>query len=95
MSPMACDCNLPARLATARGHLGDLTGRLPNVEGVDLLSMARGEAPPGWDLQAEQLTAVLFSAMRSHAITVVDLPRTLGAGADDALRRAKLVPARA
>jgi secretion/DNA translocation related CpaE-like protein len=79
------------RLATARGHLGDLTGQLPNVEGVDLLSMARGEAPPGWDLQAEQLTAVLSSAMRSHAITVVDLPRTLGAGADDALRRAKLV----
>jgi secretion/DNA translocation related CpaE-like protein len=77
------------RLATARGHLGDLTGQLPNVEGVDVLSMARGEAPPGWELQAEQLKSVLFSAMRSHEITVVDLPRTLHAG--EALRRAKLV----
>ena len=56
-----------------------------------MLSMARGEAPPGWRLQAEQLTSVLFSAMRSHEITVVDLPRTLGAGAGDALRRASLV----
>jgi secretion/DNA translocation related CpaE-like protein len=79
------------RLATARGHLGDLTAQLPSVEGVDVLSMARGEAPPGWELQAEQLTSVLFSAMRSHEISVVDLPRTLGAGAGDALRLAKLV----
>ena len=79
------------RLATARGHLGDLTGQLPSVEGVDVLSMARGEAPPGWELQAEQLKSVLLSAMRSHEITVVDLPRTLGTGAGDALRRAKVV----
>ena len=78
------------RLATARGHLGDLTGQLPSVEGVDVLSMARGEAPRGWELQTEQLKSVLFSAMRSHEITVVDLPRTLGTGAGEALRRAKL-----
>ena len=78
------------RLATARGHLGDLTGQLPSVEGVDLLSMARGESTPGWELQAEQLKSVLLSAMRSHEITVVDLPRTLGAAAWEALRRAKL-----
>ena len=77
------------RLATARGHLGDLTGQLPSVEGVDVLSMARGEAPPGWELQAEQLKSVLLSAMRSHEITVVDLPRMLGA-AREPLRRAKL-----
>jgi Mrp family chromosome partitioning ATPase len=36
------------RLATARGHLGDLTGQLPSIDGIDLLSMARGESPPGW-----------------------------------------------
>jgi len=78
------------RLATARGHLGDLTGQLPAVEGVDLLSMARGESTPGWELQAEQLKSVLQSAMRSHEITVVDLPRALGAPAWGALRRAKL-----
>jgi secretion/DNA translocation related CpaE-like protein len=78
------------RLATARGHLGDLTGQLPAVEGVDLLSMARGESTPGWQLQAEQLKSVVLSAMRSHQITVVDLPRTLGAPAGEALRRVKL-----
>ncbi len=78
------------RLATARGHLGELAGQLPAVEGVDLLSMARGEATPGWELQAEQLKSVLLSAMRSHDITVVDLPRALGAAGWEALRRAKL-----
>ena len=77
------------RLATARGHLGDLTGQLPTVEGVDLLSMERGESTPGWELQAEQLKAVLLSAMRSHDIIVVDLPRALGA-VREPLRRAKL-----
>jgi secretion/DNA translocation related CpaE-like protein len=79
------------RLATARGHLGDLTGQLPTVEGVALLSMARGESARGWELQAEQMKSVLLSALRSHEITVVDLPRTLGAAAGEALRRAHLV----
>jgi secretion/DNA translocation related CpaE-like protein len=78
------------RLATARGHLGDLTGQLPTVEGVDLLSMARGDSTPSWELRAEQLKSVLQSAMRSHEITVVDLPRTLGPAAGEALCRAKL-----
>jgi len=78
------------RLTTARGHLGDLTGQLPTVEGVDLLSMARGDSRPSWELQAEQVKSVLESAMRSHEITVIDLPRTLGAAAGEALRRAKL-----
>jgi secretion/DNA translocation related CpaE-like protein len=78
------------RLASARGHLGDLTGQLAAVEGVDLLSMARGESTQGWELQAEQLKSVLLSAMRSHDITVLDLPRTLGTTAREALRRAKL-----
>jgi secretion/DNA translocation related CpaE-like protein len=78
------------RLASARGHLGELTGQLPAVEGVDLLSMARGESTPGWELRAEQLKSVLLSALRSHEITVVDLPRALGAAACEALRRAQL-----
>jgi len=77
------------RLATARGHLGDLTGQLPSVDDVDLLSMARGEAP-GWELQAEQLTAVLLSAMRSHEMAVLDLSRSLGSAGSEALRRAGL-----
>ena len=59
----------------ARGHLGDLSGQLPYVDGVDLLSAGRGEdtdaGPPG----AAQLQAVLRSTSRSHELTVVDLPR--------------------
>jgi secretion/DNA translocation related CpaE-like protein len=78
------------RLATARGHLGDLTGQLPFVDGVDVLSMARGESSPGWAPHAEQLKAVLRSAMRSHTITVVDLPRALRVVGREALRRADL-----
>jgi secretion/DNA translocation related CpaE-like protein len=78
------------RLASARGHLGNLTGQLPSVDGVDLLSMARGEPLPGWELHAEQLGAVLLSAMRSHEITVVDLPRGFGGAGWEALRRAQL-----
>jgi secretion/DNA translocation related CpaE-like protein len=78
------------RLATARGHLGDLTSQLPSVDGIHLLSMGRSESPPGWSPQGEQLKAVLLSAMRSHEITVVDLSRTLGAAAGEALRRAEL-----
>jgi secretion/DNA translocation related CpaE-like protein len=78
------------RLATARGHLGDLTGQLPCVEGLDVLSMARDESAPGWELRAEQLSAVLLSAMRSHQITVVDVSRNLGGAGREALRRAEL-----
>jgi secretion/DNA translocation related CpaE-like protein len=78
------------RLATARGHLGDLTSQLPSVDGIDVLSMGRSESPPGWALQAEQLKAVLLSAMRSHEIAVVDLSRTLGVAGAEALRRAEL-----
>jgi secretion/DNA translocation related CpaE-like protein len=78
------------RLATARGHLGDLTGQLPSIDGIDLLSMARGESPPGWELTAEQLKAVLASAMRSHELTVVDLSRAFGIAALEALRMAEL-----
>ena len=78
------------RLATARGHLGDLTGQLPSVDGIDLLSMDRGESPRGWMPHVEQLRAVLLSAMRSHQITVVDLSRAFGVAAKEAVRLAEL-----
>jgi secretion/DNA translocation related CpaE-like protein len=78
------------RLATARGHLGDLTGQLPSVDGIDLLSMGRCEPPPGAALTGEQVRAVLSSAMRSHEITVVDLSRAFGLAASEALRRSGL-----
>ncbi len=63
------------RLKGVRGQIGDLSGQLPRVDGVDVLAMARGDAAPGWTLRAEQLDAVLESAVRSHELTVVDLPR--------------------
>jgi hypothetical protein len=52
--------------------------------------MARIESPPGWAPHAEQLKAVVLSAMRSHEITVVDLSRSLGVAAWEALRRSEL-----
>jgi secretion/DNA translocation related CpaE-like protein len=79
------------RLAKVRGQLGDLTGQLPRVDSVDVLAMARGEAPPGWALAAEQLEAVLESAVRSHDLTIVDLPRSGGDTAGRALDRADLI----
>lgn len=78
-----------SRLASVRGHLGDLGGSLPRVEGVDVLAMDR--APGPWTaLRPEQLSAVLASASRTHQLTVVDLPRALDPAAEEALRRADL-----
>lgn len=77
------------RLASARGHLGDLTGQLPHVDGVDVLSMDRETPERGPD--AEQMTSVVLSALRSHRLTIVDVPRSLGPAAREAIRRADLV----
>lgn len=77
------------RLTGARGHLGDLAGQLPRVDGVDVLSMSRGEHDPQPD--AEQMKAVLSSAARSHDLAVVDVPRALTAAGREALRRADAV----
>jgi secretion/DNA translocation related CpaE-like protein len=63
------------RLARARGHLGELGERLPCVDGVDVLSMGRGEHA---ELGAEQLQAVLESVRHSHDASVVDVSRDLG-----------------
>jgi secretion/DNA translocation related CpaE-like protein len=78
------------RLAAARGHLGDLAGQLPQVEGVDVLSMARGSGLPESGPDVEQMTAVLLSATRSHQLVVVDVPRHLPPAGREALRRADL-----
>lgn len=79
------------RLSTARGHLGDLTSQLPAVDGIDVLSMARGQhhADPGPD--AEQMKAVLLSAARSHQLIVLDVPRQLTPAGREALRRSEMV----
>src|SRR6185295_923151 len=42
------------------------------------------------ELRAEQMKAVLLSAMRTHAVVVVDLSRSLGSAGGEALRRADL-----
>jgi secretion/DNA translocation related CpaE-like protein len=79
------------RLANARGHLGDLTGQLPYVDGVDLLAAARRTTPRrAAEIGSEQLASVLGSATRSHDLTVVDLPRWLGPVGQETVRRAAL-----
>jgi secretion/DNA translocation related CpaE-like protein len=82
------------RLAGAKGHLGDLHGQLPVADGVDVLAMGRRAWPagssPATTPGAEQLTAVLSSAGRSHDLIVADLPRGLGEGPLAVLRRADL-----
>lgn len=79
------------RLSSARGHLGDLSGQLPQVDGVDVLSMARGSRHSGAGPDAEQMKSVLQSAARSHQLVVVDVPRQLTSAAREALRRADVV----
>ena len=79
------------RLAGAVGHLGDFGRRLPQVEEVDVLSTARGEPYGEHGLSAASVKAVMLSTMRSHDLIVVDLPRSLGSAAREAVLRADLV----
>jgi secretion/DNA translocation related CpaE-like protein len=65
------------RLVTARGQVGDLGEQLPRVDGVDLLSMGRGGETVG--PAPEAVRAVLGALAVSHELTVVDVPRHLGA----------------
>jgi secretion/DNA translocation related CpaE-like protein len=79
------------RLSTARGHLGDLSGQLPSVDGIDVLSMGRGQrqVDPGPD--SDQMKSVLLSAARSYQLIVVDIPRHLTSAGREALRRSDFV----
>ena len=78
-------------LSGARGHLGDLTGQLPYVDGVDLLAAARrGGLGGAEEIGPEQMAAVLRSTTRSHDLTVVDVPRWLSAVGLETTRRADL-----
>ena len=84
------------QLGGARGRLGDLPGRLPQTDGLDLLAMGRvaddgRTGPDPVKLHADQLSAVLDSATRSYDLSVVDLPRTLGAATAETARRADLL----
>src|SRR6478735_6659142 len=65
------------RLSTARGQLGDLSGQLPHLDGVDLVAMGRGIEPPQ-PPAAEAVVAVVGSVVRSHELVVLDAGRGVG-----------------
>lgn len=58
-------------LSLASGHLGSLTGRLPNVSGVDLVSAGREPSAP----KPEAVGAVVRALTRTHDLVVLDLGR--------------------
>jgi len=72
-----------SRLRTARGQIGDLRGKVPAVDGVDLVTMSRGEQT---DVGRDALAAVVSSLSRTHEVVVLDIGRGLGAGALEAVR---------
>ena len=87
------------------GHIDDLHGSLPNVSGVDLVSVGRPRAsgdPPGRAASGlprpEAVTAVLASLGRSHDLIVLDafssdaVPVHLLSREAIALYRRKLAP---
>lgn len=74
------------RLSTAQGHLGDLTGHLPRVAGMDVLSTARDGSSAVAGLEADPVRAVVLSASRSHRLTVADLPRSMTPSCHEVLR---------
>jgi secretion/DNA translocation related CpaE-like protein len=73
------------RLSGADGHVGELRRYLPVVDGVSLVSMARG---PALDLAREPLAAIVGSLCREHALVVLDPGRGLGAAGREAIRLA-------
>jgi secretion/DNA translocation related CpaE-like protein len=80
------------QLATVTGEIGDLWGHLPQVDDLDVLSMARsstmrGDSSPP-DPGPEQMESVLSSVGRCYDLVVADLPRALGDGSAEVIRRA-------
>lgn len=71
------------RLSSAEGHLGDLRGYLPVVDGVTIVSMARG---PALDLAREPLAAIVTSLRSRHSLVVLDPGRALVPAAREAIR---------
>ncbi|MFT4110758.1 septum site-determining protein Ssd [Propionicimonas sp.] len=73
------------RLSGAEGQLGDLRGYLPVVDGVSVVSMARG---PSVDLAREPLAAIVASLRAWHSLVVVDPGRSLAPATREAVRLA-------
>ncbi len=74
------------RFAAADGVLGDLREFLPTVDGVTVVSMARGHES---ELGREPLAAVLGSLQRTFELVVVDTGRGGHAASREALRLAR------
>jgi hypothetical protein len=70
-------------LRAAEGQLGDLRPHLPVVDGVSVVSMARG-AP--LDLAREPLAAVVGGLRSWHSLVVLDPGRSLAPAAREAVR---------
>lgn len=73
------------RLRAARGQIGDLRGQVPEVAGMTVVSMARDDAVA---VQRDAVASVLASLSRSCDLVVLDVGRSLDAGAREALRTA-------
>jgi secretion/DNA translocation related CpaE-like protein len=71
------------RLRSARGQIGELRREVPEVAGVTLVSMGRDGATA---LTRDAVAAVLASLSRSRGLVVMDVGRSLDAGAREALR---------
>ena len=70
-------------LHAAEGQLGDLRPHLPVVDGVSVVSMARGAAI---DLATEPLAAVIGGLRAWHSLVVLDPGRSLAPAAREAVR---------
>ena len=71
------------RLRAARGQIGELSGQVPAAAGVTLVSMGREDATA---VTRDAVAAVLASLARSSDLVVMDVGRSLAAGAREALR---------
>ena len=71
-------------LSGSRGRVpaAELTGALPRLQDLSVLSWDRGE---GAALPVEAVAAVLSAGRRAHDLVVVDLPRTLDDAAKEVL----------
>lgn len=76
------------RLARAEGQLGDIAALLPDVDGLCLLAMGRGD---GREILPAAVSAVITALARDRDLVVVDAARGSGPLAGAALRRASRV----
>lgn len=76
------------QLAFVGGRVGDLGGGLPQIEGVTLVSMARGEA---LDVGREPLATVLGALVRHHDLVVLDPGRSASGVVRDGVAAAGVV----